>query len=106
MAPTNKKNISKMENLFGVNNKFFGIYREDDKNNGNIKIGSNLYDIDTSKVDPTIEKKKEKKTILPFEDNYKPYSYCNKDHRDRAYTKEQFLKRDMPKDVYRYPVRR
>lgn len=46
-----------MDPLKSVNNDYLGMFKKDDYNNNNIKIGRNLNDIDTSKIDPTKTKK-------------------------------------------------
>lgn len=48
-----RNDLARLEPLFGVNNKLLGMFKKDDYNNSQIKIGHSLLEVDLSKVDPT-----------------------------------------------------
>ena len=104
-SSANQKAISQLENLFGINNNYLGMFKKEDKNNSSVKVGCSLNFVDTSKVDPTLEKDRKRTVSMPYEEKFKPYTYCNKDHKDKQFTREKFLNQPMMKDVYKYPVR-
>jgi hypothetical protein len=94
-----------MENLLTVNNRYLGVFKKDDINNNSIKIGRSLQQVDSSKIDPTLDKHKRTHIFNPYEEKHNPYTYCNKDTKDKAYNKDKFLSQPMGKDIYKVPIK-
>lgn len=81
------------------------MFKKSDVNNGTIKIGRSLQFVDSSKVDPTMEKNKKSKVFMPYEEKYKPYTYCNKDKKDKRFDRNKFLNQTKNKDIYKIPMK-
>lgn len=94
-----------MEPLFALNNRYMGVFKKKDTNNRMVKIGQSILFVDTSKIDPTLEDSKRRTQPLPFETKQQKYDYCNKDSKDKAFTREKFLSQTLNKDVYRFPLK-
>merc|ERR1712032_136344 len=96
--------IQRVEPLFAINNKYLGLFKKEDQNNTFLTVGKSIMFVDTSKIDPTLENKKKRTQVLPFEIKNQKYEYCNKDIKDRQFTREKFLNQPLNKDLYKFPV--
>lgn len=94
-----------MQNLFGINNNYLGMFKKTDTNNSSIKIGRSMQFVDSSKVDPTQETNTKSKVFMPYEEKYKPYTYCNKDKKDKRFDRNKFLNQPLNKDIYKIPMK-
>ena len=94
-----------MEPLFGINNKYLGLFKKDDQNNTFLTVGKSIMFVDTSKIDPTLENRNKRSQALPFEIKNQRNEYCNKDIKDKQFTREKFLNQPLNKDLYKYPVK-
>ena len=108
-----KNDLARLEPLFTVNNEYLGMFKKDDYNNSQIKIGRSFLDVDVSKIDPTKIKPKnsvrESLTKLPlpceqaYFENQKPIQLMDK--KDKTYTRERMRSQPITKDVSKFPVR-
>lgn len=77
------------------------LFKKSDPNNNFIQVGRNLLDVDLSRVVPNMNNREKDWTKpLPFEKSKEPYEYCQKDHRDKFYTRDAFLNQPLKKDIY------
>ena len=98
--------MARLQPLFTVNNDYLGMFKKEDYNNGQIKIGRSFLEVDVSKIDPT--KAKPKNSLpLPCEqayfENQKPIQ--QKDKKDKNYDRERFRSQPLSKEISKVPVR-
>jgi hypothetical protein len=55
-----RNDVARLEPLFTVNNGLLGMFKKDDYNNDQIKIGHSFLEVDLAKVDPSKAKPKNK----------------------------------------------
>ena len=67
------------------------MFKKTSVNNASIKIGNSLQHVDSSKIDPTLEADSKTRVFMPYEEKNKPYTYCNKDKKDKTFTKDKFM---------------